>query len=216
MDAPKRKRVIKLCCIAYNNMGTLRKLFEQLVKYKHPKFKFIYEGAIIGCVIPQNRNYCITREEGNPYPKIPGHIDEYMWIDTDLEPKFDQVIRLAEYDNYPIIGGYYRTQHLNQETYSVSINGSRLYAKPNFTDVREVNYMTAGYIKVDATVFHSIEFPFFNSYYNEHNILVYEDEYFCDKVRKFGYKIMCDFGIKIKHQLRGRSAEFNKQFQLKK
>lgn len=139
-----------------------------------------------------------------------------LWLDSDVIPPIDGVMRLLAHKNLPIVAGIYpakkretpekypsawkKVQHPN--------SGSGFSAAPmdwNNHGLHVVDYIGFGFVKIHRSVFESMPQPWFLWTHDRSFPLpgnpppLSEDFYWSEKVRSQGYTIIVDMDVRCAH-----------------
>ena len=123
-----------------------------------------------------------------------------MWIDSDIDFTPNDFFKLLSY-NKPVVSGLYRLVSY-PERFSAMINKefvSRNFIVNNINccspSIIEADWVGLGWMLTQAEVYKKLKFPYFDSSNTK-----MEDELFCDKLRKNGYKINVDLTTVVGHE----------------
>jgi|TARA_B110000444_G_scaffold260697_1_gene308760 hypothetical protein len=123
-----------------------------------------------------------------------------MWIDSDIDFTPNDFFKLLSY-NKPVVSGLYRLVSY-PERFSAMINKefvSRNFIANNINccspSIIEADWVGLGWMLTQAEVYKKLKFPYFDSSNTK-----MEDELFCDKLRKNGYKINVDLTTVVGHE----------------
>lgn len=195
---------VLICVAAYDNlprnlMGLIKRL------EKNDKYIFRY---IIKCspFVDRNRNDCITKEQGNVRPELDLLYDYALFIDTDMEPKYSDIIEHVDNaveNNFDVLGALYLGQgRFNGEFVCVGFDDKRINHHETDRSLKEVPFVGMGFTIIKWGLFEKLPFPWFDAGYDKNLEWICEDVYFCNNVRDADMKIHCDFGRRIFHKLR--------------
>ena len=123
-----------------------------------------------------------------------------MWIDSDIDFTPNDFFKLLNI-NKPVVSGLYRLVSY-PERFSAMINKefiSRNFIADNINccspSILEADWVGLGWMLTQAEVYKKLKFPYFDSSNTK-----MEDELFCDKLRKHGYKINVDLTTVVGHE----------------
>ena len=123
-----------------------------------------------------------------------------MWIDSDIDFTPNDFFKLLSY-NKPVVSGLYRLVSY-PERFSAMINKefvSRNFIANNINccspSIIEADWVGLGWMLTQAEVYKKLKFPYVDSSNTK-----MEDELFCDKLRKNGYKINVDLTTVVGHE----------------
>ena len=154
-------------------------------------------ACVLGCYVDENRNRAVS---GNDQRVSQRHQDGVIvFIDSDIGCDQDDVQALVDACyTYPIIGVPYRTQKDD----GLDCCGNRIGSKTGIIEVPQIGF---GLIAIRTNIFNRLQFPYFRRPVikkGEFADLMGEDLYFCQQVRKAGFKIHAHYGIHINHNIR--------------
>lgn len=161
----------------------------QIPAYSQMEIKYI-----TGCFIDMMRNQLVDST----------HQDLLLFLDDDILPSPQALIKLIEDDKDITTGIYYSKQQPNfPQIYKTNKEDDKLmdsmWEFPK-DKLFEVDACGAGFMLVKKKVFEKIGLPYFKYIVDEEGKRVKgEDLYFCNKAKKAGYKIWCDPTVICKH-----------------
>jgi hypothetical protein len=120
--------------------------------------------------------------------------DAILWLDADHYFPPDTLLQLLAHDK-DIIGCNYAKRSSPTTPTATGPGDVPIWTTPEKTEageVEEVWLLGLGVMFVKASVFETIEWPFFNSGYTTENVLLGEDTHFCNRAREAGFRIWCD------------------------
>tara|TARA_B100000902_G_C27086831_1_gene801775 strand:+ start:102 stop:677 length:576 start_codon:yes stop_codon:yes gene_type:complete len=121
-----------------------------------------------------------------------------MWIDSDIDFTPDDFFRLESH-NKPVISGVYKMLDNN---YSCQVNGEWMDDKLRTSNINccapsliEADFCGMGWMLTQIEVYKKLKHPYFDMSTKKH-----EDELFCKKLQKHGYKVNVDPSILVGHE----------------
>lgn len=130
--------------------------------------------------------------------------DYIFFIDDDVLPPFDTITKLIQHNKDIVAGLYFAKQrpHFPQIFLRSKKTKGRYDSVINYpkNELIEVDACGAGCMLIKKEVFEKLKKPYFQYIpRGEKTPRIGEDFYFCEKVKKAGFKIYCDTSIICKH-----------------
>jgi len=130
--------------------------------------------------------------------------DYIFFIDDDVLPPMDTLVKLLKHDKDIVAGLYFAKQrpHFPQMFRKSKKAKGRYDSIIEYPkdDLLEIDACGAGCMLIKKEVFDKLKKPFFQYIpRGENTPRMGEDFYFCEKAKKAGFKIYCDTSIVCKH-----------------
>jgi len=145
------------------------------------------------------RNHLITDGTGKIQP-----FDYFFFLDSDVIGDIDDIITLLNMNTDIAVAPYKQHGMDMHQTYLNDEEGHFTgQFKTSTTGTREVGSSGTGFMLIQKYVFEKLDYePFFFNPITSKNHILGEDIYFCTKARKHGFKVICNFDIKLEHKER--------------
>lgn len=179
--------------------------FESYVAMLKPfKHVFIHAGGYQGLDVIRNN----LVEGAKKY--LCSHI---LFLDIDHRHNKDTIVKLLSH-NLPIVSGlsYMRNEPYEPCLFRGEINNYRTVTQWAENELIEVDSVGAACLLINMDVFNNIKHPYFQFMKNpdpSSQFDIGEDVYFCNKIKKAGYKIFVDTSCGNSHI---GTVEVNKEF----
>lgn len=216
---------IKICTPYYNTIDErVQQAIYNLLDSEELKCAWI---AKQGTAIAFTRNLLVNEGKSDlEYQKINDDFTHYLFIDSDVVVKVEDVKRLMSYD-LDIISGAYKSRE-NEYSYVGGLfkkhNGKFVDAlkfKTDSTGLMEVDWVGGGCLLIKKKVFESLPYPWFRHPImkiekngNTHCSLMFEDVGFCMLAKEHGYKIWMDCDTEVEHLARAYETNNTSQLEL--
>jgi len=166
-----------------------------------------------GCYIHDNRNRIVEQVLKDPDLKDASHI---LWLDTDMYFQPDLLVRLLRHNKSIVVTNAYRKGPPYAPVVTEMQDGFVTYVHQNPEEngeFREVDASGLAACLISRKVFEKVPFPWFHTTYVDPSpkinpevakttmgkLHLGEDTFFYRKAKKHGYKVYCDFSIKVGH-----------------
>lgn len=163
---------------------------------------------IQGALIANNRNVGVNSLSQRSYQSLSGYFSHYLFVDSDIGFKVDDVFRLLSYKK-PIVGCPYLRHH-DKQTYQAGVLDGLHGRIEGFYSVEKkgmcpVSFLGAGFLLVQEHALERMQYPWFRYGLLEWDDCaenVGEDVGFCLNARQSGIDIYCDFDHPVYHKSR--------------
>ena len=181
-----------------------------------------------GTAIAATRNMLINELKSDlKYQKLDGNFTHYLFIDSDIVVKEEDIKNLLEY-NLDIVSAAYKSREseysfvgglFKKDKYGNVIDALKM--KTDTESLNEVDWVGGGCLLIKKEVFESLPFPWFRYPILEKEIngkkhckMVFEDVGFCMLAKDYGYKIWMDCDIEVTHLARSYETNTTTQMEL--
>lgn len=202
-------KLVKICLPYYSEQSIEKgclEFCETLSNTKHKDYEFIFSKKQHS-YLPHLRNFLITKSQLK-FQKY--FIDYFLFIDSDIFPKIDDIFKLLD-SNKEIIGGVYNKR--NSKKYSTGYfheNSDGFIVKDlNDNDlvqeIMKVDYVGAGFLLIKKEALQKMEYPYFREYMvsnplnNDIQDTTSESVGFCVHAKKFNIPIFINTLVKLQH-----------------
>lgn len=180
-----------------------------------------------GTAIAATRNLLINGGKSDlEYQKLKDKFTHYLFIDSDIEVKVEDIKRLLNY-NLDIISAVYKSRE-SEYCYVGGLfkrdkNGiiDALKMKTDSEGLMEVDWVGAGCLLIKKKVLENLPFPWFRypiiekyKNGNKHCKLIFEDVGFCISLKEYGFKIWLDCDTEVKHLARTYETDNTNELEL--
>jgi GT2 family glycosyltransferase len=144
-----------------------------------------------GPYIVDNRNDCVRMS-------LSANATHIMFVDTDIKFPADGIPKLIAHDKW-VVGGAYNLKVLPLGTaVRVFKDGEIVVPEALPNKLFEAAVVPTGFLLINNEIFKHIEQPWFTFKIDGERHMG-EDNFFCEKVIKAGFKVWCDPTIELKH-----------------
>jgi len=199
-------KTVRICIPFYHEFVTdagqlLRTLarkgkeIKKLLVYQYKDYEFHVEPRHATQIF-SGRNHLIDDGTGEILP-----FNYFFFLDSDIIGDIDDIIRLLEINSDITVAPYKQHGSDMYQTYMNDEDGNFIgQFKSTATGIREVGSSGTGFMLIKRKVFEKLKYePFFFNPINKSKNILGEDIYFCTKARKQGFRVVCDFDIKLEH-----------------
>jgi len=202
-------KIVKICLPYYSEQSIEKgclEFCETLSNTKHKDYEFLFSKKQHS-YLPHLRNYLITKSQ----VKFQKHfIDYFLFIDSDIIPKIDDIFKLLD-SNKEIIGGVYNKRNSKNYSTGYFYEGSNGFIIKDLNDsdlkeeIMKVDYVGAGFLLIKKSALEKMEYPYFREYMTQHPFLenvqdtTSECVGFCVHAKKFNIPIFINTLVKLQH-----------------
>lgn len=124
---------------------------------------------------------------------------EYLFfVDSDVVYPKDTLARLLAHDK-DVVAGHYKMKTAPPMGMAFDLDGTRIPIEAMPHTLFELGAIGCGCMLIKLHIFEKLERPFFQVRIEGDDLVVSEDVWFCDRVRRAGFQVWCDPTIELYH-----------------
>lgn len=126
------------------------------------------------------------------------HCDYLFFVDSDVVYPKDTLTRLLAHDK-DVVAGHYHMKIMPPMGMAFDLHGDRIPLASMPTECFQLGAIGCGCMLIKLHIFEKLERPWFQVRIEGDDLVVSEDVWFCDRVRRAGFEVWCDPTLTLYH-----------------